>query len=579
MLAELHVSQLGVIEDVSITLGAGMTVLTGETGAGKTLIVDAISLLLGARADPVLVRPEAAEAVVEGRFVRSDDAVETIVARVVPATGRARAYVDGRMANAQLLVDAGARLVDLHGQHAHQSLLLPAAQRAALDLAGSIDTGEVTAARQRLRTVTAALQGLGGDDRTRARELELLRYQLAELDEASIGSATEDDDLRAEEEILSDATALRQAAAEVAEAISGDDGMVDRLGRAVALLASRRPLQGLHDRLLGLQTELADAASDARGAAESIQDDPERLGEVSVRRHLLTELRRKYGDTLTEVIEFREANRARVLELEDHDRRAAALDRDRTAAQAALAAAEERLRAARVMAAPAFAKEVEKGLRRLAMPRARFEVEVGPDPAGEQVTWLLAANPGEPSRPLAKVASGGELARTMLAVRLVLSRRAGDRMGRARAGRGAGGMGASGAGGVGASGAGGADGRAGTDEGGDAFLDGNDPPTLVFDEVDAGIGGEAAVAIGQALADLGRDHQVLVVTHLPQVAACASRHLVVDKASAGNRTTATVRVVDGPERVVELSRMLSGRPDSATARRHAEELLAHTRAK
>ena len=434
MLAELHVSQLGVIEDVSITLGPGMTVLTGETGAGKTLIVDAISLLLGGRADPVLVRPGAAEAVVEGRFVQSDDAADTILTRVVPAAGRARAYVDGRMANAQLLVDAGAGLVDLHGQHTHQSLLLPAAQRAALDLAGSIDTDEVAAAKQRVREVTTALAGLGGDERTRARELELLRYQLAELDGAAIESAAEDDDLRAEEEILADAAALRQAAGAVAEALAADDGLVDRLGGAVALVAGRGPLQGLHDRLLSLQAELADAAADARGAAESIQDDPERLATISARRHLLTELRRKYGDTLTEVIEFREGTRARVEELEDHDRRAAVLDGDRVAAQAALAAAEERLRAARVKAAPGFAKEVEKGLRRLAMPRARFEVQVGPDPAGEQVTWLLGANPGEPSRPLAKIASGGELARAMLAVRLVLSRRAGDRGGGAAAG-------------------------------------------------------------------------------------------------------------------------------------------------
>jgi DNA repair protein RecN (Recombination protein N) len=549
MLSELHVSQLGVIEDVSITVGSGMTVLTGETGAGKTLIVDAIALLLGTRADPVIVRPGTAEAAVEGRFIESEGAIETILARVVPASGRARAYVNGRMASAQQLTDTGARLVDLHGQHAHQSLLQPAAQRAALDASGSVDTREVADARRRLREVTDALAGVGGDARARARELELLRYQLAELDGASLESATEDDELRAEEELLSDATALRQAAGAASEAISGDDGLMDRLGLALAALAGRAPLRDIHDRLLGVQAELADAAGEARGLAETIPDDPERLAEVGGRRQLLTELRRKYGDSLTDVIEFRETTRARVSELEDHDQRAAALDRERALAEAALTAAEERLRAARLAAAPGFALEVEAALRQLAMPRARFEVEIGPEAAGEQVTWMLSANPGEPCLPLAKIASGGELARAMLAVRLVLGRRV-----------------------VGAGGGGGSDVADGlpsvTDE---------DPPTLVFDEVDAGIGGEAAVAVGRALAALGRDHQVLVVTHLPQVAACADRHLVVEKDTTGERTTASVRSVEGRERVVELSRMLSGRPDSATARRHAEELLAHGR--
>jgi len=552
MLAELRVSQLGVIEDLTVVLGAGMTVLTGETGAGKTLIVDAISLLLGGRADSALVRPGADEAVVEGRFTGAESGEEVVVTRVIPAAGRARAYVDGRMASAQHLSELGERLVDLHGQHAHQSLLRPAAQRVALDAGGGIQTEEVIEARRRVRALTAAPATLGGDARSRARELDLLRFQVAELDAAGLESATEDDDLRLDEEWLSDATAIRHAAATVAEDLAGDDAIVDRLGLLVADLAGRAPLGALRARLLSLQMELSDVASDARAAVESFEDNPDRLAEVSARRRVLSDLRRKYGDTLAEVMAFGEQARARIAELEDHDRHAATLDRDRAQAEADLLAAEERLGAARRAAAPGLAADIELALRDLAMPRARFRVDIGPDPAGEEVTWMLGANPGESLLPLAKVASGGELARAMLAVRLVLTQRKARPDGRDSAV-------ADGSGPEGAVAGG----------GGSA-----DPPTLVFDEVDAGIGGEAAVAVGRALSALGGDHQVLVVTHLPQVAAFGDRHLVVRKDAVGERTVASAEAVDGAARVVELSRMLSGRPDSITARRHAEELLA-----
>ena len=535
MLTELRVANLGVIEDIGVTLGPGMTALTGETGAGKTLLVDAIALLLGNRADPALVRPGADETAVEGRFVSAGSADEVVLARLVPAGGRARGYIDGRMAGAPQLAEQGAALVDLHGQHAHQSLLRPATQRDALDRYAGISTEEVDTARRRLRELRAAQASLGGDSRTRARELDLLRYQLAELDGADLVSSGEDEELQEEEAVLSDAGAVRLAAGGAAEVLAGDDGIVDRLGALAASLASG-PLGGLHDRLVGAQAELADVASEARSLAERLEDDPVRLAEIGARRHVLTDLRRKYGDTLAEVIEFRDSTRARIEELEDHDRLAASLDGEIAAATDGLRAAEARLGDARRAAAPSMATEIEARLQELAMPRARFEIAVGDaagDAAGEDVTWLLGANPGEPTLPLVKVASGGELARAMLAARLVLT---------------VGGRGLSG----------------GPD----------DPPTLVFDEVDAGIGGEAAVAVGRALSALAGDHQVLVVTHLPQVAAFADRHLVVSKDEIGGRTIATVEEVDGPARVVELSRMLSGRPDSATARRHAEELLA-----
>lgn len=536
MLAELRVRGLGVIDDLSLVLGPGMTALTGETGAGKTLLVEAIELLVGGRADPAMVAPGAAEAQVEGRFPGAGDAGDDLVlARSLPADGRSRAYVGGRMASATALAEVAAGLVDLHGQHGHQALLSVAAQRAALDAAGGIDTGPLAAARHRLRDVDDALAAMGGDPRLRAREQDLLAYQLGELDGATIADPGEDEALAAEQERLAGASAHREAAAAAHEALAGDDGAADRLGTAIANLAGHRPLSALEQRLRGLAAEVADAAGEARGAAESLEDDPERLAAVTERRQLLSDLRRKYGDTLAEVIAERERIRARLDDLAGHHERLAALDGQRTAAAAAVEAAEVALGAARRAAAPAFAAAVERQLRSLAMPRARFSVQVGPEPAGDAVTWMLAADPGGAPLPLAKVASGGELARTMLAARLVL-------------------LGA---------------------DGGDQALPGAGLParTLVFDEVDAGIGGEAAVAVGRALGAVGRAHQVLVVTHLPQVAAFADHQVAVTKTVTAGRTRARAQAVTGDARVTELSRMLSGQPGSGTARDHAAELL------
>ena len=534
MLAELRVSNLGVIEEVTVVLGPGMTALTGETGAGKTLIVDAIGLLLGAGADPVVVRPGATEATVEGRFVAAGGE-ETILCRVIPATGRSRAYVNGRMAGAAQLTEVGSSLVDMHGQHAHQTLLRPAVQRALLDRFGDIDTDEVQEARAELRRVEEAQAAIGGDARNRAREADLLKFQLAELDAAMLDSPDEDEALRDEEARLGDAAALREAAARVRQILTEDDGISDRIGEALGVLSGKEPLGELRDRLASAAEEMADLARDARSAEETFEDDPQRLAEVSSRRQVISELRRKYGETLADVISYRDEARSRLEQLESHEATAAALEEEHRACLGKLHAAEVRLLEARRAGAPELGAAVEARLRQLAMPNARFSVEVEEVPPGDGVTWKLGANPGEAVLPLAKVASGGELARTMLAARLAV----------------------------------GPTGPAPT--GDDGGLGG--PETLVFDEVDAGIGGEAATAVGRALAALGSDYQVLVVTHLPQVAAFADRHLVVRKTTEGGRTVAGVSPAEGSDRVVEVSRMLSGSPDSATARRHAEELL------
>ena len=530
MLTELAIRDLGVVADLRVSLGPGMTAVTGETGAGKTMLVEAIELLVGGRADGVLVRAGAAEAWVEGRFVAGDE--EVVLARVVPAQGRSRAYLDGRMAPVSALAEAGARLVDLHGQHAHQSLLAPAAQRAALDAFAGVDHGPLVAARLRLRQIDADLAHLGGDERGRAREAELLRFQLAEIEGAALDDPGEDAALEAEEERLADVAASRDAAALALAALAGDDGWSDALSRATGALAGRPALAEVERRLRALAAEAGDVATDLRATAEQLEDDPERLGAVRERRRLLRELCRKYGETLADVAAFGDEVRARLDALGHHAERARQLEAQRDQAGAELRAAEAVVGRQRREAAGRLAPAVEAHLRDLAMPAARLEVRVGDEAPGDDVTFLLAANPGEDPLPLAKVASGGELARAMLALRLVLD-------------------------------------------------EDQAPPTLVFDEVDAGIGGEAALAVGRRLAALAArnggpvpDRQVLVVTHLPQVAAFADHQLAVRKREREGRAEAEAEVVHGDDRVVELSRMLSGQPQSAAARGHAEELLA-----
>jgi DNA repair protein RecN (Recombination protein N) len=527
MLVELAVRDLGVIEELRLVLGGGMTAVTGETGAGKTLVVDAIELLVGGRADPVLVRAGAAEAWVEGRFTVADPAPgeddEVVLARAIPATGRSRAYVNGRLATVATLAEWGDRLVDLHGQHAHQSLLSPAVQRAALDRFAGIGLGPLLAARAGVREIDEQLAVLGGDDRTRAREIDLLRFQVDELAAAAITGPDEDEALDAEESVLADAVAHQEAASSAVDSLTADGGAADAIGVAIAALSGRSPFASEEARLRAAAAELADLASEVRARGEVIADDPERMEAVRARRQLLHELRRKYGETLAEVLAFATEAGARLAELEQHDRRAAELDAARADALAAVAKAAKVVAKARRAAAPSLATAVQEHLSALAMPKARVEVAVeGADPA-DDVALLLAANPGSAPLPLVKVASGGELARTMLALRLVLT--------------------------------------AG-------------PPTLVFDEVDAGIGGEAAVAVGRSLAALGAGQQVLVVTHLPQVAAFAHAHVRVSKETGEDHTVARIEQLDETARVAELSRMLSGQPESRTARDHAVELLA-----
>ena len=542
-LVELRVRNLGVIDDITVTLGSGMTALTGETGAGKTLVVEALSLLLGGRADASVVRAGTDEAVVEGRFVvpaghrpvdppdgepgqgaGDDGSVEVTLARAVRRGGRSRAWVDGRMATIGTLAEVAGGLIELHGQHQHQALVHTDAQRRTLDAFGQIDLTEWTGARLRLRQLTDESEALGGDARARARDVDLLRYQIGEIEGAGIEDADEDARLEVEEDRLAAAAAHRQAAAEALAAVSGGEGTsaIDRLAEAAGSLDGRPPLGALDARVRGAMADLGDLASELRAVVETWDDDPQRLDEVRDRRQLLHQLLRKYGDTLTEVLAFADDARARLDVAEGEEQRAQVLDAEIMSARAAAAERGAEVAAARRVAAPVLAHRIETTLHELAMPSARFEIAVAGDGPADQVEFRLGANPGEPVQPLASSASGGELARTMLAIRLAIS---------------------------------------------------ESPGVMVFDEVDAGVGGAAAVAVGAALAGLSVQGQVLVVTHLAQVAAQADHQIEVRKAERSGRTRSEVTTLEGESRVVELSRMLSGRPDSDSARQHARELL------
>jgi DNA repair protein RecN (Recombination protein N) len=561
MLTELRVRDLGVIEDLTLEFGPGMTALTGETGAGKTLVVEALQLVLGGRASAAMVRSGASEAVVEARFVvpasqDPDEADEgnavdvgggvdgggghravhdeagvhatereVIVARSVAASGRSKAWVDGRMTPIGVLAESASGLVELHGQHEHQSLTSPGSQRAVLDAFAGTDLGRLRHLRAQRRALDAALADVGGDEQQRAREADMLRYQVDEIAAAQVDDPGEEEALRLEEERLSGAGALRDAsalAAELLDSSSGEGGALDLLGQATDALSGHELLHGHRDRLASLVVEVSDLVRTLRDEADSFEDDPERLAQVQDRQRVLSGLRRKYGVDLRAVLTFAEEAALRLAALQDADGIAARLATERDEIQTELDVEEAAVRAVRDGAAGEFGRLVEERLSALAMSGARLEVRVAPEGTGEPVGLALGANVGEAVQPLARVASGGELARAMLAIRLV-------------------GLGG--------------------------------PDTMVFDEVDAGVGGSAAVALALALHEVSGTRQVIVVTHLAQVASRADAHIRVVKHERDGRTVTTATEVTGEERVTELSRMLSGHPRSDAARAHARELL------
>lgn len=574
VLEEMRIRSLGVIDDAVVELSPGFTAVTGETGAGKTMVVTSLGLLLGGRADPALVRIGSKAAVVEGRVVlppgasaavRAEEAGAELddgallISRTVSAEGRSRAHVGGRSVPVGLLAELADDLVAVHGQTDQQGLLRPARQRQALDRyagdAVAVPLEKYTGAYRRLRAVTGELEEITTRARERAQEADLLRFGLDEI--AAVEPLPgEDTELAAEAERLGNAESLASAAQAAHAALAGNPEDPEGIDANTLVAGAHRALESVraHDPALGALAErigelgilLADVAGELAGYADDLDADPLRLAAVEERRAALTQLTRKYGDSIDSVLQWSQQSSARLLDLDGDDERIAELTAERDGLRTELSQLAQALTDARVEAASRFASDVTAELASLAMPHARvtFDIRQTEDPEGvevdgrpvaygpagaDEVELLLAPHPGAQPRPIAKGASGGELSRVMLAVEVVFA--------------------------------------------------GSDPvPTYLFDEVDAGVGGKAAVEVGRRLAKLARSAQVVVVTHLPQVAAFADRQLLVEKTVDGSVTRSGVTVLEGEDRIRELSRMLAGQEDSETARAHAEELLEAARA-
>ncbi len=549
MLCELRVENLLLIERAELRLAPGLNVLTGETGAGKTVLAHALDLLLGGRAKPGIVRPGAAEAYVEGVFdlpeaLRGElgerlpaDAEDVVLARRIGADGRTRALVNGRSATVTDLRELAEPLITFYGQHEHRRLTLASAQLDILDgfcgdaqLARRARVAAAYAAAREAEVALAQLRELAG---ARERELDLLDFELAEIDAAEC-SEEEALALRAERDRLRHVEALRVAALTAADAAGGDEsGIASLLATAARGLLGARgidpALDALAERWSALTYEAADLARELCGYADGLAAQPGRLDAVEERLAVLDRLERKHGGTIAAVLAHAEVCRARRAELADAEVAIEAATARLEQARSALQAGSDALRKARGAAGPKLARAVRARLDELAMKGAAFEIELSdrqPGPAGaDAVEFLIAPNPGVPAGPLRDTASGGELSRVMLALM-----------------------------GIAAQGCGGG-------------------ATLVFDEVDAGIGGQTARAVGERLRDLASGRQVICITHLPQVASLAARHFSISKDATRSPAQTTVTELRDDDVVRELVRMLGADDLDGTARRHAEELL------
>ena len=530
VLRELRVRDLALVAESMVRFGPGLNLLTGETGSGKSLIIDALGLCLGARGGVDQVRHGADRATVEGVF----DSGGTTLLLQRELGKRSVARIDGRTANPGQLRELGRRLVAVHGQHEHHALLDTDTQTELLDgYAGAIELRAAVASAHAAWTATmVALNDLERLRMRGQREAEYLQWQLGELRGVDPRPG-EDAGLGAERGALRNAARLAELGHEAIAALQ-EDGIA-RATAALGSAADLDPRLGDHAaRLLVLETEAADVAAEIRRYAELLDSEPGRLEEIEARLALLDGIKRKYGGSLESAIAERQRLEAQVGATQDVDAAVAEAERARDRCRLDLDAAAVRLSEARTGAAGRMQKAVAGELRGLRLEDARFEValrprpEVGPDGA-EVAEMLFSANPGEPVAPLARVASGGELARLMLAIKTV-------------------------------------------------GADADRLPTLVFDEVDAGIGGEAAIQVGLRLKALGAKHQVLVVTHLAQIASFADRHLVVEKSPGSDgRNVVTVRELHtDEERARELARMMSGGV-TANALARARELLDEAR--
>ncbi len=548
MLTRLSVRNLAIVESADVEFGGGLTVITGETGAGKSVLMGALELVLGARADASTVRDGAKEARIEAEFAvpgvvdafldaaglpPCEDGV-LLVRRAISATGGGRVHVNDAATTVQTLRALGKLLVDVHGPNDHQSLLEEGFQRGVLDAHGRLDTSAYAAAWARLADLRAQRADLQGDDADVAETCERLRYAVDELDAAQL-TPEDDDELPARHAAAAHAAEILDCANAATAALSeADDSAAAALvgaGARVREMARFHEAAGAWGETIErLTVEVQELAQEIADSASRLDADPEALQALDDRLSLVQRLKRKYAcPDVAALLALRDERARRLADLEGRGARLAALADEIAAAEAAVRAAGAKLTAARTKAAARLARAVTKELHGLGFLRAGFDVSLAPhapDATGcDAVDFLFAPNPGEAARPLREIASTGEIARVMLAVKTVVAEH-------------------------------------------DAI------PVLVFDEIDSNIGGEVGRAVGEKLRAVARHHQVIAITHLPQSAVYGARHLAVAKAVSGGRTRSTIQPLEGEARVAEIARMLGGTSLTSVVEQHARELLA-----
>ncbi len=559
MLRELSIANFALIDELRVQFTPGFNVLTGETGAGKSILIDALGLALGARGDVEQIRTGSEEATVEAAFdLDSDEArrllteagIECppdeflVVRRQVLREGKSKAYVNGRLSSAATLRSLGELLAEVHGQHHGAGLTQPGRQRLLLDAYGGLagDVASFRALYGRRQALDEALDALRSGERDKARRLDLLQHQRTEIAAARLVEG-EEEELLQERTILAHAEKLHAAAHLGYEGLYGEAGSA--AGRLTAIVSRLREAQAIDPRLRdavdACETAIAsveDAATQLRDYREHVSFDPERLEQVEARLHEIGRLKRKYGASIGEILKFAASADDELRHLISSEERGQELERELAQVEQALARDAMALTAGRTATASRLAEAVRQELKALRMDKAAFAVEVrsrqGPGghrleaSGADEVEFLIAPNPGEELKPLGRIASGGELSRVALALKAILA--ASDRI-----------------------------------------------PTLIFDEVDAGIGGGMAEVVGQKLWVTARERQVLSITHLAQIAALADRHLSISKRVKGNRTETSVRMLEGDERVHEIARMLGAKGRSETPFQHAQEILESAR--
>jgi DNA repair protein RecN (Recombination protein N) len=559
VLRELSITNFALIDELRVEFGPGLNVLTGETGAGKSIIIDALGLALGTRGEAEQIRTGAEGAMVEAAFDLGNEEARRllgecgiecppeeflVVRRLLLREGKSKAYLNNRLSSAALLRDLAELLIEVHGQHQGSLLIQPSRQRLLLDAYAGL-AGDVAAFRtlySRRQALREELDSLRAGEREKAQRLDLLQHQRGEIAAARLADG-EEEELIQERTILNHAERLHAAAHLGYEGLYGEEGSV--VGRLAAILSKLREAQAIDPRMKEAAdaceaaiASVEDSAAQLRDYRESVAFDPERLEQVEARLHEIGKLKRKYGGSIGEILKFAASAEGELRRLLGSEERSQELERELGTLEATLTQQAAALSARRTAAASRLAEAVRQELQALKMEKAVFAVQVTPrhgsgglrlEASGaDEVEFLIAPNPGEELKPLARIASGGELSRVMLAIKAILA--ASDQI-----------------------------------------------PTLIFDEVDVGIGGGMAEVVGQKLWAIAKQRQVLTITHLPQIASLADRHLSISKRVKGTRTETSVRALEGEERVHEIVRMLGSKGQAGIPLQHAQEILEAAR--